>query len=452
MHFVFETIVDDCEFYNFSECPDVNDSGIKRFTSSPLVSTMICFRASNYQIFKEFAKTITYSTTIPTDYPYIIATGVAHCPDEWCGHDDYNRGLVKLHPHRSSLFSHLKPEYLKDLQSGKAMLLIDQSHEGYQTVWLWSWFHSNCELYGINPDRIIYITGNLDAKNDYTNWADQNNLLCRMVIAPHPHFELMIYETGVNLNFNREIKLPKFQEQLEYKKSNLENIKLYNALQKRVRAHRAWLFKALVDANLLDDGINSMNKFYANDTFLDGRHMTHDQASVLTPLTPILPPENPADHDLNRFASGDSGGYLAAVNEHTALDTWVSVISEASYGDNDGTCFISEKSFKPILCYHPFIIFGNKGSLAYLRSLGYKTFSPFIDESYDELSTWERLDAIINAINKIKLMTASEKLKWYEGMQDILEHNYKILQRNSSQTVPIAMQRVYQHFKDASHV
>jgi predicted nucleic acid-binding OB-fold protein len=73
-------------------------------------------------------------------------------------------------------------------------------------------------------------------------------------------------------------------------------------------------------------------------------------------------------------------------------------------------------------------MYGNKHSLKYLRGLGYKTFGDFIDESYDELDSWDRLDAIIKIIQDIKEMPANKKLEWFMSMQPILDHNFKTLE------------------------
>jgi hypothetical protein len=45
--------------------------------------------------------------------------------------------------------------------------------------------------------------------------------------------------------------------------------------------------------------------------------------------------------------------------------------------------FVTEKTFKPIELSHPFIIYGNQGTLNYLHGLGFETFDHVIDESYD---------------------------------------------------------------------
>jgi hypothetical protein len=45
--------------------------------------------------------------------------------------------------------------------------------------------------------------------------------------------------------------------------------------------------------------------------------------------------------------------------------------------------FVTEKTFKPIELSHPFIVYGNQGTLPYLHGLGFETFDHIIDESYD---------------------------------------------------------------------
>ena len=72
----------------------------------------------------------------------------------------------------------------------------------------------------------------------------------------------------------------------------------------------------------------------------------------------------------------------------------------------------------------PFIILGSKGTLKYLRQLGYKTFDGFIDESYDECEDSDRYAAVIRSLKKVQGI--QDKLAWYKSMQDILEHNHRV--------------------------
>jgi hypothetical protein len=451
IHFVYEDLD---TFSNLVSCTDVNSSGIKRFTPSPLALEAIRFIQSDYSSRRLFGKSVRYSGTPPAFKKYIIPTGVAHSPPDWCGEDGSNNPAVTIGDHnrgKAPAFFYLNKRYLTDLQSGRAFILFDQSHEGYQTEWLWDWFHNCCRLFDINPRQVIYATGNLESEKQYEAWANSKNLVDRMLVLSYPHFESVIHFNAVHHSrelFDKKNNLPSFTDQVNYKAGRLLDIKAFNALQKRPRVHRIWFFKYLWAANLIKDGIISMNAFEFHKSYYEGKTLMPEEYEALEKMLPLMPPENPNGYNLSNFADGDCGNYLTAFNEQTMLDTWLTVVSEASFSDEEQTCFISEKTFKPIACCHPFVITGNKHSLKNLKELGYKTFHPYIDETYDDLPTWERFEAIITTISKIRKMTPEEKLEWYYGMKDILEHNRNTFYKNCEETVPGAFTKLLSYVKD----
>ena len=427
MIFVFES-----ENLNFISCPDVNPSGIRRFTPSPMIETLLRYKQTK-QEFSNFNFDDVQRGSIASvgDSKYIIASGVAHAPYDWCGVDTNSYNW-------RNLFDCLNDRYLGDLQKGKAFLLLDQCHEGYHTDWLFPWFHENCVKFNINPKQIIYVTGNMDVENQYILWLKDNPQSDKMLVLGYPIFEAAVYTEGVNLTRVKKLPpLPTVIENIEYKQNNLSDIKLYNCLQKRPRAHRIWLFNKLFFNGLLDDGINSMNFMSHEHTYYFNKVMESSEYEMISALLPMLPPTNENHNkELEDFSSMDSGKYQMRFNDDLMLQTWVSVISEASFGEE--TCFLSEKIFKPLAAGHPFIAFGNKNSLHYLQKMGYKTFEPFIDERYDTLDTWDRLDAIISSLKKIKDMPVSKKLEWYKDMSETLIYNQKVIEKNSVEELPKA--------------
>lgn len=60
--------------------------------------------------------------------------------------------------------------------------------------------------------------------------------------------------------------------------------------------------------------------------------------------------------------------------------THFSVVAESSMRPST---FVTEKTYKPLAYYHPFVVFGTLGTLAHVRSQGFETFNHVIDESYD---------------------------------------------------------------------
>lgn len=64
--------------------------------------------------------------------------------------------------------------------------------------------------------------------------------------------------------------------------------------------------------------------------------------------------------------------------------------------------WISEKTFKPIAYYHPFIVWGSVGTLKYLKEQGFETFDHVIDESYDTVENHNiRLSKIVAEVKRL---------------------------------------------------
>ena len=422
-------------FLNFVKCGDTNSSGIKRFTATPLLLHLIRLGQDVDGLLDD----IVVSKNRPSKgFNYILSSGVAHSPDNWSGGFKNYSNSKAFSMNQQSVFYWLNPIYLEDLQSGKAFLLLDQSHEGYQETWQWQWFHDQCTEYKIDPKQVIYVTGNMASKEQYDEWATIHVHSSRILVIPYPHFESSMAEIAYRQG------VPSFKQQKRYKESNLANIKTFNCLQKRPRNHRAHLFSCLYNADLLNNNINSMNHFAQLYSHMDGKEVGHDLYKKLLPLMPMTPPNA---ENVEGFADSDCGNYLTNFNEQITLDTWLSVISEAHYSDNTNTCFLSEKTFKTIACNHPFIMFGNRHSLKHLKELGYKTFHPFINEAYDELETWDRLYAIITELKRLNAMNNDEKFELFKGLKSILIHNSNTL-LNTRVTVSPAVNLLTNHFKE----
>lgn len=90
--------------------------------------------------------------------------------------------------------------------------------------------------------------------------------------------------------------------------------------------------------------------------------------------------------------------------------------------------FFTEKTYKALLGRVPFILVGFTGALAALRKRGYKTFHPFINESYDLIHDDEdRLDAIMEEVLRLAKFNEQEWLHWQENVIPIVEHNFNLI-------------------------
>jgi hypothetical protein len=74
----------------------------------------------------------------------------------------------------------------------------------------------------------------------------------------------------------------------------------------------------------------------------------------------------------------------------------------------------------------PFVLVAPAGSLEYLRSYGFQTFSGVIDESYDqETDDVQRLEKVAKLLKDIDDLSAHEKNQLHRHMLPQVEHNYQ---------------------------
>jgi hypothetical protein len=105
-------------------------------------------------------------------------------------------------------------------------------------------------------------------------------------------------------------------------------------------------------------------------------------------------------------------------------NTYISIVLETIFDGNK--IHLTEKTLRPIACGHPFIVAAGPGSLEYLRSYGFKTFDPWIDESYDlEKDSVRRLEKIIQSMTDFATLSRHDKNKIYIEIKKIADYNKK---------------------------
>ena len=117
-------------------------------------------------------------------------------------------------------------------------------------------------------------------------------------------------------------------------------------------------------------------------------------------------------------------GYASAGFDHKLLTSalWHIVTETIFYHKK---IHLTEKIFKPIVNFRPFILVASPGNLQYLRDYGFKTFDKWIDESYDvEQDPDKRLKKITKEIEKLCDLSEQRLNQMFDEMQDVLEHNF----------------------------
>lgn len=211
---------------------------------------------------------------------------------------------------------------------------------------------------------------------------------------------------------------------------------------RRWRLHRPTLVALLHCKGLLDKGYVSMAP---SD---DGRDWSK--------MVPWMISHNEHDNELHTLLKSHEQELLnlpplyldtdelvnnRAVFEKQSLylyeNSLVSVVNETNFYTHyhpESARFLSEKIFKPIAVGHPFIIVSVPKTLELLKSLGYKSFHPYIDESYDnEFNDFERMKKILKEIEKISNMTDDQVKEFIKNVKPIAEHNQQLIK---NKTIP----------------
>jgi len=125
--------------------------------------------------------------------------------------------------------------------------------------------------------------------------------------------------------------------------------------------------------------------------------------------------------EINDSESTASASYVAS----DYMQSGIEVVLETLFDDT--RVHLTEKALRPIACKKPFILGATAGSLQYLRDYGFKTFSPYINESYDLIhDPLKRLQAIVAEMNRISGLDNDSKLKLWQQLNEIATENQQL--------------------------
>lgn len=141
-------------------------------------------------------------------------------------------------------------------------------------------------------------------------------------------------------------------------------------------------------------------------------------AGKMLPQLPILQGSSEKYTAVNGYDYSDQ---LTSIYKHILVD----IVVESHVAGK--TFFPTEKTIRPMLLKKPFVVFGSRDYLEYLRQLGFRTFSDFWDEDYDGYEAADKLHKIQTLIDSIAQKPIAELEKMYWDMQYTLDHNYNLL-------------------------
>jgi len=280
-------------------------------------------------------------------------------------------------------------------------------------------------LHGIIPsENFFYLSGAINGEEAYEKVAQQYGFTFRISVLSAPMFHYYLRKTTYtySLDYNT------FEAKVKPKK--------FLCFNKLEREQRLRLLERMLEKNYVDLGYYSFESSEKDNFHIIADRLDPDQFPLIKANKDKFPlrlnitedrtnPVNIIPDDLDYFKNS----YFSIINETLFYGFRSSSTQVIHHQPNAeySSVFISEKTFKCLALKHPFVIFGRPGMLKGLHKLGFKTFSPYIDESYDNIiDDDERFDAIFNEITRLINLSDDEWLEILRNIEPILEHNHMI--------------------------
>ena len=185
--------------------------------------------------------------------------------------------------------------------------------------------------------------------------------------------------------------------------------KLFDALLGIAKPHRIFIFNQLLETGLLDKSfvnIHGGTEYVSPDLhdFDDPVITTEDRTKSMRKVPGL--------------ANGIGVSHSIPLGIYQ--NSWYSIVAETNPTNSN---FLTEKTAKPLFEKKLFVLFGSQGLLARLHSMGYKTFSSIIDESYDQEPVDQKRWRM--AFEQVVKLSTQDHEAVYRQIEPILEHNHK---------------------------
>ena len=213
---------------------------------------------------------------------------------------------------------------------------------------------------------------------------------------------------------------------------------LYLCLNNNPNLARKFITQSLFVSNLLEHGIVSFRqatkwKFddiqKINGTILSDEQYTFCSELVNSILQQNLCPVQSIDLTASNIVGHD---LQASLTSKWFNDSWCSIVTE-TYDDpltkiQYESPMITEKTTKPIMMLHPFVVFGNGYSHKWLQSLGFKTFEQSWfnlpeDGAVGNRTLFERTFNLIKSLRWLSRLSQEELYAKWKSVEDDLIFN-----------------------------
>lgn len=316
------------------------------------------------------------------------------------------------------------PQLVELLEDGLPLILDNSTEAGFCTPALWRDFRLFLESFGFRRLHLLVLQQHaLSTLECEACFRDHAQLRVQALVFHHwLHRTVMAFRGTAWDPFERARRLHPPRAR-------------YLCLNGRLRQHRAVLVGRLAARDLLREGLVSIAPFRAASPhpapsggeadpgiFLEScRQEFPDWGEDLEAYRGVMSSGLQIADELQQPV--DFGGSAASLLPHLHIQSQFSLVVETEMTAGQILRF-TEKSLRPLANLQPLLIAGNPGALKLLRSHGFQTFSPWIDESYDlEPNPSRRLELVLDQAERLIRMPSGEFADLITAMAPVVRHN-----------------------------
>ncbi len=129
---------------------------------------------------------------------------------------------------------------------------------------------------------------------------------------------------------------------------------------------------------------------------------------------------------LDKFSEPTQHGptHLFHLESNLHTDSYFQIVTSTWFELDLNRIEINEKHARPMYSLQPFVVYGEPNTLKAFKEMGYKTYSNWIDESYDETYDDQlRFNKVVAVVESINAMSRVELSKMLKEMLPTLLHN-----------------------------
>jgi hypothetical protein len=318
---------------------------------------------------------------------------------------------------------------LDNVRNGYGKLVFDDTMEGAPYNQFLNIIYKSIDELNLPADKLYFVTNNLLAESTHEKWKSSNNI--------RKYINLFSFMYNVH-DIQRLKKIPCLpdsiimEDELKYKKDNLHNIKHFLKVNRTDRWERNLFMLHMNKNNILENSLVSFPQFQDM-----GEHTV--AASIFENLTTTdninsLRSKTPFHIDVTDETNvGDPGHEVGMFNADLPFDpihyknSLISLVM-CAFPFQENACHLHSSTYNPMFCGHPVIQFGPYQHLKQMKKNGFKTFSKWWDESYDnEINGYKRLKMVMDISTKISKMPIENVFNMIVDMKEVLQHNSDLI-------------------------